>query len=126
MTRLGTPGPRAAGGATGHAPNGGGATAAARRAGVRAGEDKPANEPEGRQTYTHPHLFSEPTGQLGIFSKVDDAVAAATEAQKKLVRLSLDDRDAIVKLIKALAKQNAQSWGQMELDETKIGRLDHK
>ncbi len=47
-------------------------------------------------------------------------------AQKKLVKLSLDDRDAIVKLIKSIAKQNAESWGKMELDETKIGRLDHK
>src|SRR5204862_614129 len=34
--------------------------------------------------------------------------------------------DAIVKLIKSMAKQNAQAWGEMELDETKIGRLDHK
>src|SRR5262249_16916344 len=36
------------------------------------------------------------------------------------------DRDAIVKLIKSMAKQNAQAWGKMELDETQIGRLDHK
>jgi aldehyde dehydrogenase len=62
----------------------------------------------------------------GVFSSVDDAVAAATESQKKLVRLSLDERDQIVKLIKSIAGQNAQSWGRMELDETKIGRLDHK
>src|SRR5207248_2942201 len=52
--------------------------------------------------------------------------AAATEAQKKLVKLSLDDRDAIVKLVKRLAKENAVAWGTMELNETKIGRLDHK
>jgi aldehyde dehydrogenase len=65
-------------------------------------------------------------GQHGIFSKVGDAVAAATEAQKKLVRLSLDDRDAIVNLVKSLAKQNARPWGEAELAETKIGRLDHK
>src|SRR5205085_7087939 len=54
------------------------------------------------------------------------AVIAATESQKKLMKLSLDDRDAIVKLIKKLAKDNAAAWGKMELDETKIGRLDHK
>src|SRR5213075_374876 len=57
---------------------------------------------------------------------IDDAVSAATDSQKKLVKLSLDDRDAIVKLVKKLAKENAQAWGKMELDETKIGRLDHK
>src|SRR6185369_7505239 len=65
-------------------------------------------------------------GRYGIFSTVDDAVSAATESQKKLVKLSLDDRDAIVKLVKRLAKENARPWGKMEFDETKIGRLDHK
>ena len=97
-----------------------------RPTGVRAGEDAPANEPQRRATYAHPHATDVPTGQYGIFSGVDQAVAAATEAQKKLVRLTLEDRDAIVKLIKAMAKANAQAWGKMELDETKIGRLDHK
>ncbi|MGH7214412.1 MAG: aldehyde dehydrogenase, partial [Tepidisphaeraceae bacterium] len=29
-------------------------------------------------------------------------------------------------LIKSVANQNAQAWGKIELDETKIGRLDHK
>lgn len=66
------------------------------------------------------------SGEHGVFASVDDAVSAATEAQKKLVKLSLDDRDQIVKLVKAMAKQNAQAWGKLELDETKIGRLDHK
>src|SRR5215212_2457228 len=96
------------------------------RSGVRAGEDAPANEPQRRATYAHPHSADVPTGQHGIFSRVDDAVAAATDAQKKLIRLSLDDRAAIVNLIKSMAKANAQPWGRMELDETKIGRLDHK
>src|SRR6266480_4145806 len=73
-----------------------------------------------------PHGVDLSVGQHGVFANVDEAVSAATDAQKKLVRLSLDDRDAIVKLIKSMAKQNAQAWGKMELDETKIGRLDHK
>jgi len=97
-----------------------------RPTGVRAGEDAPANEPQRRATYAHPHRAEVPIGQHGIFASVDDAVAAATEAQKKLVRLSLDERDQIVKLVKAIAKDNAQKWGKIELDETKIGRLDHK
>ena len=63
---------------------------------------------------------------FGIFSNVDQAVIAATDAQKKLAKLSLDDRAAIVNMIKKIAKDNSQVWGKMELDETKIGRLDHK
>src|SRR5215217_1908152 len=114
MRRLGNKTP----GGNGHGSHG--------RTGPRAGEDAPANEPQRKATYAHPHSTDVPVGQYGIYSKVDDAVSAATESQRKLVRLSLDDRDAIVKLIKSLAKENAQAWGKMELDETQIGRLDHK
>src|SRR5688572_5589518 len=86
MRRLGT-----------RAPGGNGASAGHRAAtGVRAGEDAPANEPQRRATYARPHDAGVPAGQHGVFERVDDAVAAATEAQKKLVRLPLDDRDAIV------------------------------
>src|SRR5689334_7080537 len=91
------------------------------RGGVRVGEDAPANDGIREQ-----HRVSVPVGQYGVFSNVDEAVAAATEAQQKLVKLSLEDRDAIVKLVKQMAKDNADAWGKMEYDETKIGRLDHK
>jgi aldehyde dehydrogenase len=93
---------------------------------VRAGETAEAEEPLRREGLAHPHRVREPVNQYGIFASVDDAVAAATDTQRKLLKLSLDDRDAIVKLIKKLAKDNAAAWGKMELDETKIGRLDHK
>jgi aldehyde dehydrogenase len=66
------------------------------------------------------------TDSGGVFATVDDAVVAATEAQKKLVKLPMEDRDGIVKLIKSIAKENAKAWGAMELAETKVGRLDHK
>src|SRR5688500_10141304 len=97
MRRLGN---KSAGGGNGHSHG---------RTGVRAGEDAPANEPQRKATYAHPHTPNIPVGQYGIYSNVDDAVAAATDSQKKLVRLSLDDRDAIVKLIKSMAKENAQA-----------------
>lgn len=93
---------------------------------VRAGEDAPANESKRQEARHNPHAVDLPNGRYGIFADVDEAVAAATEAQQKLLRLSLDDRDAIVKLIKSIAKENAEAWGKLELDETRIGRLDHK
>src|SRR5688500_16824427 len=94
--------------------------------GVRAGEDAPANEGKRREAEAHPHRISGGSGQFGVYDSVDACVHAATEAQAKLVKLSLEDRDGIVKLIKSIAKDNAQAWGKMELDETQIGRLDHK
>jgi aldehyde dehydrogenase len=67
-----------------------------------------------------------PTRQYGLFSIVEEAVAAATEAQRHLSRLSLDDRATIVNLIKSMAGENAAAWGALEFRETKIGRLEHK
>jgi aldehyde dehydrogenase len=122
MRRLGNRTPGSNGGASGGASG----VTSRPRSGVRAGEDAPANEPQRRETYARPHGTDVPVGQYGIHATVDQAVTAATDAQKKLVRLSLDDRDAIVKLLKSMARDNAQSWGRIELDETKIGRLDHK
>jgi aldehyde dehydrogenase len=95
-----------------------------RRGGIRAGEDAPANER--RPAQQHLADAATPVGRYGVFADVDQAVSAATEAQRKLIRLSLNDRDQIVKLIKSMAKANARAWGKMELDETKVGRLDHK
>ncbi len=64
--------------------------------------------------------------QNGIFAGVSDAVAAATVAQKKLARAGMEVRDGICKLLVKIARQNAEAWGRIELEETKVGRLDHK
>lgn len=95
-------------------------------AGVRAGETAGAESPKRREAEAHPHRIDVPIGSYGVFENVDTAVSAATDAQKKLVKLSMDDRDAIVKLVKGMARDNAEAWGAMEMNETKIGRLDHK
>ncbi|HXE53319.1 MAG TPA: aldehyde dehydrogenase family protein, partial [Tepidisphaeraceae bacterium] len=94
--------------------------------GVRAGEDAPANDALRRSAERHPHHIDVPMGRCGVFADIDQAVAAASESQKKLLRLSLEDRDGLVKLIKSICKQKAHEWGPLELSETKIGRLDHK
>ncbi|MCC6580798.1 MAG: aldehyde dehydrogenase [Phycisphaeraceae bacterium] len=62
----------------------------------------------------------------GMFDNVDMAVEAAWKAQDQLASAGLNVRDGIVKLLKRIAGENAQAWGKVELDETKLGRLDHK
>ena len=114
------------GNSPGYGSAGGSSSASNRGGGVRAGEDAPANDGKLKEAQAHPHSVAVPLNEYGVFGNVENCVVAATESQKKLLKLSLDERDQIVKLIKALAKQNAQAWGKMELDETKIGRLDHK
>ena len=62
----------------------------------------------------------------GIFETVDDAVKAATESQKKVAALSLEDRGRMISLIRGLCESRKQEFARMELDETGLGRLDHK
>ncbi|MEO0586033.1 MAG: aldehyde dehydrogenase [Planctomycetota bacterium] len=62
----------------------------------------------------------------GLFTEVEPALATAERAHRQLVDAGVETRDAICKLIKQIARDNAQAWGQFELDETKVGRLAHK
>jgi aldehyde dehydrogenase len=62
----------------------------------------------------------------GVFATVDDAVKAAAEAQKRVAALSLGDRGKIVDIIKRLCAENCAEWARKELEETGLGRVDHK
>ncbi|GIW79718.1 MAG: aldehyde dehydrogenase [Gemmatales bacterium] len=62
----------------------------------------------------------------GVFDQVDDAVAAAVEAQRVFERRSLDDRKKAVDCIRRICVEQADSLGREEMQETKIGRLVHK
>ena len=64
--------------------------------------------------------------RLGVHPTADAAVTAATSAFAKYKTRPLADRDAAVKCIKKICVEQAEELGRMELDETKIGRLDHK
>lgn len=65
-------------------------------------------------------------GNLGVFSTVDDAVGAAEAAFERFRRRSLDDRKKAVECVRHICVSQAQELGRAELEETKIGRLDHK
>ncbi len=65
-------------------------------------------------------------GDWGVFQSVDDAVAAATDAFEKLKRASLDDRAKAIQCVRYICDDQAEELGRLELEETKIGRLDHK
>jgi len=62
----------------------------------------------------------------GRFTDVDDAVEAATRGYRQLQRAGLDVRDQVCNLLKQIAVDNAEAWGEYELNETGLGRLDHK
>jgi aldehyde dehydrogenase len=62
----------------------------------------------------------------GVFDDVDQAVEAAAAAQKQFEARGLDDRRKAVDRIRRICIDQAETLGRMELEETKIGRLDHK
>ncbi|HUY35740.1 MAG TPA: aldehyde dehydrogenase family protein [Pirellulales bacterium] len=65
-------------------------------------------------------------GRHGIFTCVDEAVAAATTAFEKLSERTLADRKRIIDHIRRISIDQSVELGTMEMEETKIGRLVHK
>ena len=66
------------------------------------------------------------SGDWGVFRTVDDAVAAATDGFEKLRDASLADRAKAIACVYRICDEQADELGRLELEETKIGRLDHK
>jgi len=62
----------------------------------------------------------------GVFATVDEAVNAAFEAQKKVAAMSLEERGRMVEIICRICNDRREELGRMEMEETKVGRLDHK
>ncbi|MFZ9936346.1 MAG: aldehyde dehydrogenase family protein [Luteolibacter sp.] len=65
-------------------------------------------------------------GQRGVFDCVTKAAEAANDAQLKLKKLGVAGRARVIEIVKHLAVSNAEPWGRFEMEETKIGRVDHK
>jgi aldehyde dehydrogenase len=66
------------------------------------------------------------TGRHGVFQDANEACAAAHEGFLQLRQKGVAARAKVVEIVKTLAERNAADWGRIELEETRIGRLDHK
>jgi aldehyde dehydrogenase len=65
-------------------------------------------------------------GTFGVFQDAKEACAAAHEAYLQLSQKGVAGRLKVIEIVKRLTDFNAVPWGRIELEETKIGRLDHK
>jgi aldehyde dehydrogenase len=65
-------------------------------------------------------------GRHGIFHSVDEAVKAARAAFEQLQERGLAERKRIIDHIRRISIENCVELGTMEMNETKIGRLEHK
>lgn len=63
---------------------------------------------------------------FGVFEDAEEACEAAHRAFVQLQEKGLEGRRKVIDIVKKMAIDNAEEWGRLELDETKIGRLDHK
>ncbi len=66
------------------------------------------------------------TGANGLFSSVDDAVAAASKAQGRLAAEGLDKRRSYIEAIRAAGALNAERLARSAFEETGLGRLRDK
>lgn len=65
-------------------------------------------------------------GGYGVYATMQEAIAAADASFKKLQAGGVEARKKAINVIRKLCVQNAQEWGRIEFEETKIGRLEHK
>lgn len=64
--------------------------------------------------------------KFGVFQDAKEACAAAADAYAQLQTKGVAGRLKVIEIVKSLCETNAVEWGRLELEETKIGRLDHK
>ena len=65
-------------------------------------------------------------GGIGVFACADAAAAAAADAFQQLKRHGVAGRAKVIEIVQRLAVGNAEEWGRFEMNETRIGRVDHK
>ena len=62
----------------------------------------------------------------GLFDSVEEAVQAAIESQRELVRLSLEKRKEILEKIREACRLEAKNLAEMAVRETGMGRVEDK
>ncbi len=67
-----------------------------------------------------------PSGTFGVYPTADAAVSASEAAFRAFKARPLGDRKKAIDAIRTICREQAEELGRMELDETRIGRLDHK
>ena len=62
----------------------------------------------------------------GVFATAAEACEAAHQGFLQLREKGLEGRAKVCEIVKKMAVAQAEEWGRIEFEETRIGRLDHK
>jgi len=71
-------------------------------------------------------LTADEAAGKGVFSDMNDAIAAAEKAQKYIHRMSMDQREQIIANIRKKTYDNAELQARMGVEETGMGNIGHK
>lgn len=93
---------------------------------VQAPTETSTSEEPARWRPPAPAVHSVTEGKRGLFTDVDAAVKAARAAFEKLSLGGLQQRQQIVDIIRTICSSQSVELGTMEMNETGIGRLEHK
>ena len=63
---------------------------------------------------------------IGVYADMNDAIEAAIQAYKAVRAMSLAEREKIIARIRELTRLEAPIMARLGVDETKMGRVDHK
>lgn len=65
-------------------------------------------------------------GGHGVFTDMNEAIAAAKKAQSVVAKMSLDQRESIISNIRKKTKESAEILARMGVQETGMGNVGHK
>jgi aldehyde dehydrogenase len=71
-------------------------------------------------------VVSSGQSSFGVYEKMEDACEAAHRSFEMLREAGVSARRKAINVIRRMCVAKAKEWGEIEMNETKIGRLDHK
>lgn len=71
-------------------------------------------------------IAENPAGKHGIFTDMNDAIAAAKASQAVIRTMSMDQREKIISIIRRKTKEQAETLARMGVQETGMGNVGHK
>ena len=67
-----------------------------------------------------------PSGKHGVFKDMNEAIEEAKKAEKVIRKMSMDQREKIITIIRRKIKENAEILARMGVDETGMGNVGDK
>lgn len=71
-------------------------------------------------------LQSSAGNQRGVFTEMNEAIEAAKRAQQQIHRMSMDQREQIISIIRKKTIEHAEMLARMGVQETGMGNVGHK